>query len=127
MEVLGAKKDETREKTLKAIEMVGLKNKVHNYPDQLSGGEQQRVAIARAIVNDPKLLLCDEPTGNLDPEMSMEIMKVLEDINKKRGTTILMVTHDKDIVNKMKKQVITLKDGRLVNNIEKGTYNDEDI
>ena len=127
MEVIGATKQETRTKTLKAIEIVGLKNKVHNYPDQLSGGEQQRVAIARAIVNNPKLLLCDEPTGNLDPEMSMEIMKVLEDINNKKGTTILMVTHDKDIVNKMKKQVITLKDGRLVNNQEKGTYSDEDI
>ena len=106
MEVIGATKQETRTKTLKAIEIVGLKNKVHNYP---------------------KLLLCDEPTGNLDPEMSMEIMKVLEDINNKKGTTILMVTHDKDIVNKMKKQVITLKDGRLVNNQEKGTYSDEDI
>ena len=127
MEVIGATKQETRTKTLKAIEIVGLKNKVHNYPNQLSGGEQQRVAIARAIVNDPKLLLCDEPTGNLDPEMSMEIMKVLEDINNKKGTTILMVTHDKDIVNKMKKQVITLKDGRLVNNQEKGTYSDENI
>ena len=127
MEVLGAHKDETRTKTLKAIEMVGLKNKVHNYPDQLSGGEQQRVAIARAIVNEPKLLLCDEPTGNLDPDMSMEIMKVLEAINKKYGTTILMVTHDRDIVNKMKKEVITLKDGRLVGHKEKGTYNDEDI
>ena len=127
MEVIGATKQETRAKTLKAIEIVGLKNKVHNYPDQLSGGEQQRVAISRAIVNNPKLLLCDEPTGNLDPEMSMEIMKVLEDINNKKGTTILMVTHDKDIVNKMKKQVITLKDGRLVNNQEKGTYSDEDI
>ncbi len=127
MEVLGAHKEETRVKTLKAIEMVGLKNKVHNYPDQLSGGEQQRVAIARAIVNEPKLLLCDEPTGNLDPDMSMEIMRVLEAINKKYGTTILMVTHDRDIVNKMKKQVITLKDGRLVEHKEKGTYNDEGI
>ena len=127
MEVIGATKQETRQKTLKALEMVGLKNKVHNYPDELSGGEQQRVSIARAIVNNPKLLLCDEPTGNLDPETSMEIMKVLEDINKKKGTTILMVTHDKEIVNKMKKDVITLKDGRLVNTKEKGTYNDEDI
>lgn len=127
MEVLGATKQETRQKTLKAIELVGLKNKVHNYPDQLSGGEQQRVSIARAIVNDPKLLLCDEPTGNLDPKMSMEIMKVLETINEKRGTTILMVTHDKEIVNKMKKDVITLKDGRLVNTNQKGTYDDEDI
>ena len=125
LEVIGTKKDEIRRKVLKALEDVGLKNKVHNYPDQLSGGEQQRVAIARAIVNNPKLLLCDEPTGNLDPERSMEIMKVLEDINKTRGTTIIMATHDKDIVNKMKKQVITLKDGHLVNFKQKGTYNDE--
>ena len=127
LEVIGAKKDEIRVKVLKALEDVGLKNKIHNYPDQLSGGEQQRVAIARAIVNDPKLLLCDEPTGNLDPDMSMEIMKVLEDINEKRGTTIIMVTHDKDIVNRMKKQVITLKEGRLVNFKKKGTYNNEAI
>ena len=125
MEVIGATKQETRKKVLKAIEVVGLKNKVHNYPDELSGGEQQRVAIARAIVNEPRMLLCDEPTGNLDPAMSMEIMKVLEEINEKLGTTIIVVTHDKAIVNKMKKQVITLKDGRLVNNIEKGTYNNE--
>jgi len=91
----------------------------------LSGGEQQRVAIARAIANNPKLLLCDEPTGNLDPEKSMEIMKVLEGINNTRGTTIIMATHDKEIVNKMKKQVITLKDGHLVDFKQKGTYNNE--
>ena len=125
MEVIGATKQETRVKVLKALEMVGLKNKVHNYPTQLSGGEQQRVAIARAIVNNPKMLLCDEPTGNLDPTMSMEIMRVLDDINKNLGTTIIVVTHDKVIVNKMKKQVITLKEGRLVNNKEKGTYDNE--
>ena len=125
LEVIGAKKDEIRVKVLKALEDVGLKNKIHSYPDQLSGGEQQRVAIARAIVNDPKLLLCDEPTGNLDPDMSMEVMKVLEDINNTRGTTIIMATHDKDIVNRMKKQVITLKDGHLVRFKQKGTYNDE--
>ncbi|MBQ3468448.1 MAG: cell division ATP-binding protein FtsE [Bacilli bacterium] len=127
MDVIGAKKSERRIKVLKALEVVGLKDKVHNYPDQLSGGEQQRVAIARAIVNDPKLLLCDEPTGNLDPEKSMEIMKVLDNINKTRGTTILMVTHDKDIVNRMKKQVIVLKEGRIVKNKEKGIYYDEAI
>ena len=127
LEVIGAPHDEIRKKVLIALEDVGLKNKIHNYPDQLSGGEQQRVAIARAIVNDPKLLLCDEPTGNLDPEKSMEIMKVLEDINKRRGTTIIMATHDKAIVDRMKKQVITLKDGRLVNFKMKGTYNDEAI
>ena len=99
MEVIGASKNEARTKVLKALEVVGLKNKIHNYPDQLSGGEQQRVAIARAIVNEPKLLLCDEPTGNLDPDMSMEIMKVLDNINKETGTTIIMATHDKEIVN----------------------------
>ena len=127
LEVIGAKKDEIREKVLKALEEVGLKNKVHNYPDQLSGGEQQRVAIARAIVNNPKLLLCDEPTGNLDPEKSMEIMKVLDNINKTRGTTIIMATHDKDIVNTMKKHVLILKEGRLVAFKEKGGYDDEAV
>ena len=125
MEVIGATKQTIRIKVLKALEVVGLKNKVHNYPSQLSGGEQQRVAIARAIVNNPKMLLCDEHTGNLDPTMSMEIMNVLDDINKTWGTTIIVVTHDKAIVNKMKKQVITLKEGRLVNNKEKGTYDNE--
>lgn len=124
MEVIGADKKTTRAQVLKALELVGLKGKIHNYPNQLSGGEQQRVAIARAIVNNPKLLLCDEPTGNLDPERSLEIMQVLQVINEKRGTTIIMATHDKDIVNRMKKQVITLKDGRIISNEEEGTYND---
>lgn len=127
LEVIGEKSSVIRVKTLKALELVGLKGKLRNYPDQLSGGEQQRVAIARAIVNEPKLLLCDEPTGNLDPETSMEIMKVLENINETLGTTIIMATHDKDIVNKMKKRVITLKDGRLMSDSEKGKYNNEDI
>lgn len=127
MEVIGASKDETRKKVLKSLELVGLKSKVHNYPDQLSGGEQQRVAIARAIVNEPKLLLCDEPTGNLDPERSMEIMRVLEAVNEKYKTTIIMATHDKTIVNALQKQVIVLKDGRLVENVKKGVYNDKAI
>ena len=104
------------------IDLVGLKDRTYNFPSQLSGGEQQRVAIARAIVNEPKLLLCDEPTGNLDPDMSMEIMQVLEEINKSCGTTIIMATHDKDIVNRMKKEVIVLKDGHLVKHVEKGEY-----
>lgn len=125
LEAIGEEKNEISKKVLAALEMVGLKGKVRNYPDQLSGGEQQRVAIARAIVNNPKLLLCDEPTGNLDPKMSMEIMKVLEDINERLGTTIVMVTHDKDIVNKMKKRVIALKDGRLISDVEKGKYDNE--
>ena len=124
MEVIGATKKTTRVQTLKALELVGLKGKIHNYPNQLSGGEQQRVAIARAIVNNPKLLLCDEPTGNLDPERSMEIMQVLQVINEKRGTTIIMATHDKNIVNELRKQVVTLKDGRIISNEEEGTYND---
>lgn len=127
LEVIGTPRREIRNKVLIALEDVGLKNKIHDYPDQLSGGEQQRVAIARAIVNNPKLLLCDEPTGNLDPILSMEVMNVLDDINRKRGTTIIMATHDKDIVNNMKKQVITLKDGHLVSFKKKGTYSDEDI
>ena len=127
LEVIGTKKEEINKKVLKALELVGLKGKVRNYPDQLSGGEQQRVAIARAIVNEPKILLCDEPTGNLDPEMSMEIMKVLEHINETMGTTIVMATHDKDILNKMEKRVIILKEGRLIKDLEKGRYEDESI
>ena len=127
LEVIGTKRSEIKKKTLKAIELVGLKAKTRNYPDQLSGGEQQRVAIARAIVNNPKLLICDEPTGNLDPERSMEIVKVLDNINKTIGTTIIMATHDKDIVNKMKKRVIVLKDGRLVRDYEKGKYDNEAV
>ena len=122
MEALGARRDETRKKVLRALELVGLKHKIHNYPDQLSGGEQQRVAIARAIVNEPRLLLCDEPTGNLDPDMSMEIMQVLDEINKTCGTTVIMATHDKEIVNRMKKEVIVLKDGRLIKHEEQGGY-----
>lgn len=127
LEVIGTKRSEIKKRTLKAIELVGLKAKTRNYPDQLSGGEQQRVAIARAIVNSPKLLICDEPTGNLDPERSMEIVKVLDQINQATGTTIIMATHDKEIVNKMKKRVIVLKDGRLIKDYEKGKYDNEAI
>ena len=121
LEVLGLPKSEVHKKVVKVLELVGLKNKAKHYPNQLSGGEQQRVAIARAIVNGPKLLICDEPTGNLDPKKSMEIMEVLEAINK-LGTTIVMVTHDIDIVKKMGKRVILLNSGRLVKDYEEGTY-----
>ena len=127
LEVIGTKKSEIKKRTLKAIELVGLKAKTRNYPSQLSGGEQQRVAIARAIVNNPKLLICAEPTGNLDPDMSMEIVKLLDSINKATGTTIIMATHDREIVNKMKKRVLVLKEGRLVKDYEKGKYDDEAI
>ena len=121
LEMYGYPKYEIRQKTLKALELVGLKEKAKNFPHELSGGEQQRVSIARAIVNSPKLLICDEPTGNLDPDTSLEIMKVLEVINN-LGTTIIVVTHDRDIVNKMKKRVILLDKGRLKKDYEKGTY-----
>ena len=121
LEMFGCDKREVRAKTLKALDLVGLKEKVKSYPHELSGGEQQRVAIARAIVNAPKLVICDEPTGNLDPDTSLEIMKVLETINN-LGTTVIVVTHDRDIVNKMKKRVILLDKGKLKKDFEKGTY-----
>ena len=121
LEMYGLPKDEIRDKTLKALELVDLKDKAKSFPNELSGGEQQRVSIARAIVNNPKLLICDEPTGNLDPVMSMEVMRVLERIND-LGTTIIVVTHDRDIVNKMKKRVIVLENGRVKTDSEKGSY-----
>ena len=124
LEIFGLPNSEIHSKVLKALDLVGLKHKAKNYPNQLSGGEQQRVAIARAIVNGPKLLICDEPTGNLDENTSMEIMKVLEEINK-LGTTIIMVTHDTEIVNKMKKRVILLDSGRIVKDYKEGEYNHE--
>lgn len=126
LEIFGTPKDEIYSKVLKSLELVGLKHKAKNYPTELSGGEQQRVAIARSIVNGPKLLICDEPTGNLDEDTSMEIMKVLEEINK-LGTTIIMVTHDTEIVDKMKKRVILLDSGRILKDYEEGTYKHESI
>ena len=121
LEIFGLPKSEVHEKVVKVLDLVGLKNKAKQYPTHLSGGEQQRVAIARAIVNGPKLLICDEPTGNLDEFTSMEIMKVLEEINK-LGTTIIMVTHDTEIVNKMKKRVILLDTGRILKDYAEGEY-----
>ncbi len=126
LEIFGVPKDEIHSKVLKVLELVGLKHKAKNYPTELSGGEQQRVAIARAIVNGPKLLICDEPTGNLDEVTSMEIMSVLEEISK-MGTTIIMVTHDTEIVNKMKKRVIVLDSGRVLKDYAEGEYNHEGI
>ena len=121
-ETLGLPQDEIRFKVMKAIEAVGLKEKTRNLPSELSGGEQQRVSIARAIVNKPKLLICDEPTGNLDPDTSKEIMDVLLKINKEYETTIIMATHDKELVNRMKKRVLVMEDGVLVSDSEKGSY-----
>ena len=127
LEIYGLRRDEVRARTLKALEQVGLKDKLRSYPDELSGGEQQRVSIARAIVNNPKVLICDEPTGNLDPRTSMEIMKVIESINVDLGTTIIMATHDEKIVNKMKKRVIVIEKGLVVKDTMKGKYKDEGI
>lgn len=121
LEVLGEPRDEIHNKVLKSLDLVGLKNRSKNYPNQLSGGEQQRVAIARAIVNGPKILICDEPTGNLDDKTSKEIMSVIEEINK-LGTTIIMVTHNGDIVKRMKKRTIVLDAGRVLKDYEEGTY-----
>ncbi len=107
------------------LTLVGLADRYKAYPKQLSGGEQQRVALARALVNKPEILLADEPTGNLDPKNSWEIMRLLEDVNKK-GTTVVVVTHNKEIVNMMQKRVITLKKGEIISDEQKGGYIDED-
>lgn len=107
------------------LSVVGLAGKYKARPRQLSGGEQQRVAIARALVNRPAILLADEPTGNLDPDTTWDIMKLLESINE-NGTTILMVTHNREIVDAMKKRVITMKKGVIVSDEERGGYNNED-
>ena len=108
----------------KYIKMVGLEKFIDSYPKELSGGEQQRVAIARAIVNEPAILLADEPTGNLDPTNSWEIMKLLEEAND-RGTTVLVVTHNQEIVNEMQKRVVTMKKGVIVSDEKKGGYKHE--
>jgi len=122
LESIGIKKSEIRIKVLNALERVGLKDKIRSFPRELSGGEQQRVCIARAIVNEPKLLICDEPTGNLDPTTSKEIMKVINDINEDLGTTVVMATHDKDIVNRMKKRVVMIENGVKVSDKINGGY-----
>ena len=116
---------EIRREVPATLTMVGLADRYKQFPKELSGGEQQRVALARAIVNQPEIILADEPTVNLDPKNSMEIMRLLEDINR-RGTTVVVVTHNKDIVNLMQKRVITLKKGKIISDEEKGGYHDED-
>ena len=122
LENLGIRTKDIKARVMKALERTNLVDKIRSFPHEISGGEQQRVCIARAIVNEPKLLICDEPTGNLDPKASKEIVKLLNKINKEMGTTVIMVTHDKEIVNAMKKRVITIEDGVLVNDTMKGSY-----
>ena len=120
MEVLHKSPRQIRKQVPQILSLVGISDKAHKYPDELSAGEQQRVAIARAIVNNPTVLIADEPTGNLDPNTAWEIMDLLDQINL-RGTTIVMVTHAKDIVDKMKKRVIAIERGRIVRD-EQGQY-----
>ena len=120
MEVLHKKKREIKERVPYVLDLVDIADKANRYPDELSAGEQQRVGIARALVNKPRVLICDEPTGNLDPITAMDIMRLLEQINV-RGTTILMVTHAKDIVDKMNKRVVAIDHGHIVRD-EEGSY-----
>ncbi|XID90972.1 cell division ATP-binding protein FtsE [Paenibacillaceae bacterium WGS1546] len=121
MEVIETPRRHIRRRTMEVLDLVGLKHKAGSLPAQLSGGEQQRVAIARAIVNNPAVIVADEPTGNLDPETSMGIMNLLEEINF-RGTTIVMATHNKDIVNSMRKRVIAIERGTIVRDQMRGEY-----
>lgn len=120
MEVLHKSPRQIRKQVPQILSLVGISDKAHKYPDELSAGEQQRVAIARAIVNNPQVLIADEPTGNLDPDTAWEIMDLLEQINL-RGTTIVMVTHAKDIVDRMRKRVIAIESGHIVRD-ESGRY-----
>jgi cell division transport system ATP-binding protein len=121
LKVQGESRAEIRRKVPEVLSLVGLSSKMNSLPDELSGGEQQRVSIARAVVNHPPLLICDEPTGNLDPDTSVGIMQLLYRINRS-GTTILMVTHDREMVDKMRKRVIQLEDGRLARDERRGGY-----
>ncbi len=121
MEIIGAPTKEIRKNVPAVLSLVGLAHKAKMYPRQLSGGEQQRVAIARAIVNNPMVLIADEPTGNLDPDTASEIMAILEDINR-RGTTIVMATHAESIVNRMQKRVIVIEKGVITRDEAKGGY-----
>jgi cell division transport system ATP-binding protein len=124
LKVQGTGNDQIRKKVPEVLSLVGLAHKSSSYPDELSGGEQQRVSIARAVVNHPPLLVCDEPTGNLDPDTSVGIMQLLYRINR-AGTTILMVTHDREMVDKMRKRVIALDHGRLARDERRGGYTNE--
>ena len=124
LQVIGASRSDIREKVPEALRLVGLSTKLHNYPDELSGGEQQRVSVARAFVNHPPLLLADEPSGNLDPVTSVGIMQLLYRINR-TGTTVVVVTHDREMVDRMRRRVIELYEGRIVRDEVAGGYTEE--
>jgi len=121
MEVIGKSKKEIQQRIPALLDLVGLEEKAHRLPSELSGGEQQRVALARAFVNKPKLLLADEPTGNLDPSTSVGIMKLLDRINR-TGTTIVMATHDVAIVDQMRKRIVQMENGKIIRDQERGMY-----
>lgn len=121
LEIVGTTNKEIRHTIPKVLEIVGLTGKEHRYPDELSGGERQRVAIARAIVRQPKILIADEPTGNLDPKHAWDVIRVLEKINK-YGTTVLLTTHNQEIVEKLKRRVITIQDGKVVSDKARSGY-----
>ncbi|HOQ74998.1 MAG TPA: cell division ATP-binding protein FtsE [Thermoclostridium sp.] len=125
MQIVEALPREIRRQVPLALGLVGLSKKAKAYPGQLSGGEQQRVVLARALVNNPAVLIADEPTGNLDPKTSLEIMDLLDEINQ-RGTTVIVATHEKSIVDAMKKRVIMLDRGELVSDVKRGQYTNED-
>ena len=122
LEVTNTPKTEIRKKVRNVLELVGLEDKANSFPHELSGGQQQRVAIARAIVNQPKVLIADEPTGNLDPETSQGIIELLERINDVRQTTVLVVTHDREIVQRNKKRTILIEDGCVTTDTSLGGY-----
>ncbi len=124
MRVIGASRREIRKRIPYVLDLVGLREKVDHYPTQMSGGEQQRVAIARALVNNPQMIIADEPTGNLDPNRSLEIMRLLERINE-MGTTLLVVTHEKELVNRFSKRVVAIENGRLISDETGGYYSNE--
>ena len=126
MRAIGASNRELRRRIPYVLQLVGLDQKGDRYPGQLSGGEQQRVAIARALVNNPSMIIADEPTGNLDPQRSLEIMMLLERINE-LGTTVLVVTHEKNLVNRFTKRVVAIENGRIINDETGGYYNVEKI
>ena len=122
MRVVGAPEKNIQERVPKMLELVGLEGNEKRLPEEMSGGEQQRIGIARALVNNPRMIIADEPTGNLDPVRSLELMLILEKINNEMGTTILVVTHEKELVNAFSKRVISIEDGRVISDGMDGYY-----